>query len=202
MFRHAAALACLSLVAAPALADTVTINFESDASGFVANGFQSADSNLVSFSDSMDADLQILDFGHHSNGKGLAVFGDDPSYLIMEFSTTVSSLSLSFGNDDPNFASAGDLARLQVFDGMTFVGEVFVEMNRDDIMNQTIAAAGFGAFNRATFAYVNPLGELINLIECVDDITFETTGVAVPLPTAGTLGLAGLVGIMSRRRRA
>jgi MYXO-CTERM domain-containing protein len=69
-------------------------------------------------------------------------------------------------------------------------------MNRDDIMNQTIAISG-PVFDRATFFYnVSTNG----LIEIVDNIQF-TSFSAVPTPGAMLLGSigAGLVGWLRRR---
>lgn len=190
------AILCVAL--AGSLQAAVVIDFESDPSGAVPNGWMSADSALVAFSDSSGADLNVGNWGAQSNNtKALGVWGDDPSYLIMDFSTLVDSLQLDFGNDDPGFSAAGDQALLTVFLGASQVGQTAVAMNRDDIMNQTIAVSGL-VFDRATFFYnVSTNG----LIEIVDNIQF-TPFSAVPAPGAMLLGGigTGLVGWLRRRR--
>jgi hypothetical protein len=121
------------------------INFENDPTGAKPNGWQSADSSLVTFTDSLGADLQLANYGSQGSGKSLAINGDDPSMLIMNFSVLVNSLSLDFGNDDPGWSNAGDKAVLTLFNGATQVGQVSVVMNRNDIMDQTIIRFETGA---------------------------------------------------------
>ena len=192
-------LAAVGAIAQPGHA--VVVNFENDPVGSKANGFVSVDSPLVSFTDSIGSDLVIGDYGVQSIGKGLAVYGDDASALIMNFSTSVDALSLVFGNDDPNFTQAGDLARLQIFNGLTLLNTVDVVMNRDDIANQMISFAG-SAFDRATFTYVNSSGSPINLIKIVDNVTFTAaTAQAVPEPftVVGTL-VGGSAALRMRKK--
>ncbi len=191
------AVLCVAL--AGSLQAAVVVNFESDPVGAVPNGWMSADSALVAFSDSSGANLQVGNWGAQSNNtKGLGVWADDPSYLIMDFSTLVDSLQLDFGNDDPLYSVAGDQAVLTVFLGASQVGQTAVVMNRDDIMNQTIAISGL-VFDRATFFYNATL--MGGLIEIVDNIQF-TPFSAVPAPGAMLLGGigTGLVGWLRRRR--
>lgn len=173
------------------------IDFQSDASGYKANGWQSDDSALVSFSDSLGAELNLQDWVQQSHGMALAVEWDDASYLIMDFASPANFLSLEFGNDDPWYSVAGDQAVLTAFFGGGQVGQTSVVMNRDDIMNQSIAISGV-TFDRATFFY-NVTGG--GLIEVVDNIQFELAN-PIPAPGAvilGSLG-AGLVGWLRRRR--
>lgn len=160
----------------------ILIDFESDAPGPQPNGFSSADAPGVTFTDSQGADLEVIDGGNQTDGQGLAVFGDDPSILLIDLGTFVDSISLDFGNDDPSVATAGDVAHLAVFDGATLVGETSVEMNLDDIMNQTISFSG-QPFNRAEFAYADATLTPIGLIEAVDNIVIgEEVEVAPPAP--------------------
>jgi hypothetical protein len=155
-----------------------TIDFESDAPGFLPNGWQSADSANVAFSDSVGADLQLADFGNQSDGQALAANTDfDDSQLDMSFTYRLRSLSLDFGNDDPAFSEEGDAAVLAVSSGGELLGASVVVMNRDDIMNQSISVADVGCFDAASFKYdVDPS---IGLIEVVDNIEMEYCGGAV-----------------------
>ncbi|NQT00546.1 MAG: hypothetical protein HQ580_00840 [Planctomycetes bacterium] len=177
----------------------ITIDFENDPTGLKPNGWVSADSSLVSFTDSSGADLVVGDYGVESHGNALAVYWDDPGYLVMDFSGIATSLELEFGNDDPTWSNPGDTAILTAFLGATQVGQTAVVMNRDDIMNQSISISGMN-FDQATFFYnvsrtpPNPPG----LIEIVDNIKFNV----IPAPGAILLGSigAGLVGWLRRRR--
>ncbi len=211
--RNTVAIAAIIIAAGfGAQAATVTVDFEGDASGNVPNGFTSSGSSIVSFTDSIDSNLEIRDYGTQTDGKSLIVRHDDHSTLIMTFSQLVSNLSLSFGNDDPFYSLAGDVAVLQGFLGGVLKGVAFVTMNRDDIMNQTIGFFG-QPIDKAVFYYgrlalgsdgslaVNP----INLIEVVDNVTFEVPDVAeVPLPASGLLllGAGGLLAAARRKRAA
>lgn len=166
-------------------AQTLTIDFESDAAIPVPNGFASVDAPGVTFTDSIGANLSIGNFGVQSDGQGLLTGGDDPSVLIISIPTSADSISLDFGNDDACCSADGDVAYLAVFDGASLVAETSVVMNRDDIMNQTITYSG-QPFNRAEFSYADPSFNPINLIEVVDNIVINplgaTLGPAVPVP--------------------
>ncbi len=198
-FIFSAAVLALFAMQTSANASLEMINFESDSTGFVPNGFVSNDSSLVSFTDSMGAELEISNFGNQSDGNALAVRGDDSSFLIMDFTTLVESLSLDFGNDDPGFSNAGDNAVLTLFNGATQVGQVSVEMNRNDLMDQTISFSG-AQFDRAEFLYdVTTNG----LIEIVDNIQFETATALVPEPGSVVIwSVFALSGMAIRRRRS
>lgn len=147
-----------------------TINFESDTPGLKPNGWQSVDSTVTFFSDSMGADLKVADYGPQSHGQALACYWDDPGYLIMDFSVPMCSISLDFGNDDPGWANPGDEAILTLFDGAVQVGQVKVVMNLNDIMDQTVSFSG-ARFTQATFFY--DVTKAYGLIEVVDDIVLE-----------------------------
>ena len=178
----------LTLFVCTHLANADMIDFESDTDGLKPNGWASADSALVTFSDSMGEDLRLQDWWHQSHGKGLATYWDDESYLIMDFGVLpATDLQLEFGNDDPVATNPGDLAVLTAFLGGTQVGQTTVVMNRDDIMNQTIGISGV-VFDRATFFYdVTRIG-WTGMIEIVDNIEFNV----VPIPGAVLLGILGL----------
>jgi hypothetical protein len=184
-------------------AQAITLDFESDTTGSKPNGFQSVGSPLVRFSDSLGSDLFVDYFASGGEGKSLAVYADDASGLVMDFLTPMDSLQLDFGNDDPEWSMAGDLAVLKLFSDGTLIGQTTVELNRDDVMNQSIAFSG-SVFNQATFLFdVHPMNGAAGLIEMVDNVTF--TPVAHPNPEPGTIAVLGagvlpLLGAIRRRR--
>jgi hypothetical protein len=184
-------LVCVIVFGLSSVVRADVITFEGDIAGFKSNGFQSVDSSLVSFFDSKEENLYINNFGAASDGQGLAVLYDDNGYLIMSFSVPANSLSLDFGNDDPQFAVPGDEAILTAYMHDVFVTESRVVMNCDDIMNQTISISGV-VFDKATFFCE---GSIYNgLAEVVDNIQF------VPEPaTICLLGLGGLLFVRNRK---
>jgi hypothetical protein len=188
-------------------AGAMTIDFASDTIGSKPNGWMSADSSLVTFTDSQGSALQIRDYEHQSHGKALSVGSDDSSYLIMDFAEDMGSLSLEFGNDDPGWIYPNDLAVLTAFWKGSQVGQVNVGVNANDYMDQSI---GLGSirFDRATFMYHPTLST--GLTEIVDNIQFEryeTTGPDPVVPEPMTMlavsaSLVSLGGYVRRRRRS
>lgn len=202
MKNNLAAYVIASLLGGFSLAvNAAVIDFEADTAGGKANGFSAAGHPGVTFTDTMGADLAIGGYGVQGLGaQSLAVFGDDVSKLRIDFSSSQSSLSLSFGNDDPGFSAAGDRAWLELFNGATSVGLFSVVMNRDDVMNQSISGSAV-SFDNALFWYGTAAGAPIGLIEIVDQIEF-TRGEAVP-DGGSTLGLSllALLGLVAARRK-
>ena len=207
-----ATAAILSACAVSAQAATVTVDFSGDAPGFVPNGFTSSGSPIVSFTDSINSDLLVADFGPQSVGNGLGVYYDDASTLVMNFTQAVTNLALSFGNDDPAYSLPGDVVVLQGYLGGVLQGLSVVTMNRDDIMNQSIGFFG-QQIDKAVFYYgrlaLGPNNSIslapIDLIEVVDNVSFDVPDVAeVPLPASGLLllGGTGLLALARRRRAA
>lgn len=168
-FTTTVVLVVLTTVSPSAIAEpTVTIDFRNDRSGPMMDGSSSVDTASVSFRDSHGHDLFVGDFGRQGHGKALAIFGDDPSALVITVSHPVRSIGLWFGNDDREWTRPGDRAVLRVFRGARRIGDVSVRLNRNDRMDQSIAFEG-RPFDRAVFSYdVDRRG---GLIEIVDDIT-------------------------------
>jgi len=189
-------------------AAAVLIDFESDGTGPVANGFSSVAAPGVHFTDTLGADLQLTGPQVETDGVSLVVWGDDPSTLQIDFDFPQSSISMDFGNDDACCSAAGDLAHLSLWMDAVFVDEVTVVLNRDDLMNQTIQYSG-SDFNRAVFAYTDPGLNPLNLIEVVDNIAIASGGLIAddptPVPMMTNWGIALLValfGLVGLRRRS
>lgn len=89
---------------------------------------------------------------------------------------------------------------LKLFSGLSQVGQASTVVNLDDIMNQTVSFSGV-AFDSATFFYTDPSGNPRNLIEVVDNVTYDS-GVEVPEPVSLALIAIGLVSLGLVRRRS
>jgi len=189
-----AVVACLGLTGVAQAAPTV-IDFESDTLGYKPNGWVSNDSPLVSFTDSVGAQLELGIWLEANNTIGLAVWTDyDNSALIMDFAVNVNYLKLDIGNDDPYFSNPGDTAILTAFLNGFQVGQTIVVMNRNDLMDQSISISGI-QFDQATLFYNVPQAQ--GLIEIVDNIQFNV----IPAPGAILLGSIGLGFVSWLRRR-
>lgn len=189
--------AILSLLLTASLcANATVIDFSSETIGAKANGYTVQG---VQFFDTIGANLEVNTFGVQSQGKGLAVRGDDPSQLRVFMGGIFNAFALDFGNDDPSVARAGDLASLQLFLNGVQVGQTTVLLNLNDVLDQTISIVGIN-FDEALFGYVNANLQGLKLIEVVDNITFSR-GNEVPEP--GVLALLGLgfASLLINRRR-
>lgn len=214
----AAAAAVLACAAGQAQATTfVTIDFEQDTAGVKADGFVSADYAGLSFYTDLGAGLEVGNYTPQSIGQGLLARNDtNGNFIVGVFNDGPhSSLSLQFGNDDPAFTIPGQRAVLTVYLGAALVGQTFVVMNRNDIMDQTIGF-NFGPFDNFTFAYTDAAGNPftggpntnVGLIEVIDNITFDVADVTnpggIPEPATWAMMIMGFggVGAVLRRRRS
>lgn len=177
-----AALVILGIIATTNSGTAQTITFDNDDPGFVPNGFVSVDSSLASFSDTDGEDLLIGDFTPTSTGQGLTNTFDDTSGIAINFPVQpVTSLSLNFGNDQSPPANPGDLAQLQIFNGVTPLSTVTIPLDLDPTGDQIISFSD-GAFNNAIFTFTNPAGTPIALAEVVDNVTFQQAQTPQPNP--------------------
>jgi hypothetical protein len=179
-------LTALALTCCVSSEDTCNIGFETDSAGSKPDGFLSNDCTWASFVGQPDpvlggaGQLEVGDFGQQSNGKGLAVRGDDASALVINFAQPTAFVELWFGNDDPGWSVPGDFAELECFDaGAVSVALTTVAMNRNDNLDQTISISAntlpaVASFDSCRFFYnvqlPTPAGTP-GLIEIVDDIT-------------------------------
>jgi len=191
-------LIALAVGAAGASAAPILVTFDSDTLSLPRdNGFTSSDSALIHFSDTVGADLFVVNYPIETAGSnGLAVLRHrDDSALLMEFDFRAVALSIDLGNDNPDFSQAGDAAVLTVFLGGSQVGQVSLALNRNSAMDQTILFEGT-RFDSATLKYdVNPA---LGLTEVVDNVL----ATPIPEPRAAIVFGVGalLIGAACRRR--
>jgi hypothetical protein len=210
LLAAAATAATLAFGAAAQAATLVTIDFEEEASGVKAEGYSAADYADLDFFTDLGAGLETGNFGVQSDGVGLLARNDtNGNFIVGVFNDGPHAfLSLDFGNDDPFFTIPGQRAVLTVYLGAALVGQTFVVMNRNDIMDQTIGF-NFGPFDNFTFAYTdaagNPFtggpGTNVGLIEVVDNITFDVADAVVPEPATWAMMILGFGGVGATLRR-
>ena len=189
------------------------IDFTADTAGAVAEGFAATGFPELQLFTDLGAGLEVGDFGVQSDGQGLLARDDTNGNFIRGVFTDGAHafLSMDFGNDDPFFTIAGQRAVLTVYLGAALVGQTFVVMNRNDIMDQTIGF-NFGPFDNFTFAYTDAAGSPFTggprtntgLVEVIDNITFDTLAAVVPEPATWgmmILGFGGVGGLLRQRRR-
>jgi hypothetical protein len=193
--------ALIAFVALPQLVKADTITFTADTPGLKPSGFQSVESTLVTFSDSLGEDILLDDFSPQSIGNGIALTSFATSQFVLDFSVNVSSLSLDFGNDDPCCMESGATAVLDVFLNGTLVGTSELPVNLNDLMDQTIVfSMNNVVFNRAVFRFQQSIGTP-GATEIIDNINF-TPAAEVPEPASLLLlGTGVSLGIAARLRR-
>jgi hypothetical protein len=148
------------------------IDFESDATGTVPNGFMSDDSPIVGFGDTDASGLQIVNsVGGKGDGRSLYLFPDDDASIRMQFEAPVSTFTLEFGNDDPSRAPV--FATLRGYKDGSQTRSVTTPTASDNLLNQSMSIAG--SFDAVEFQYTNMDGSPITngLIEVVDNIRFS-----------------------------
>ena len=206
-----AAAACAALFGFGAPARAALVDFEATGSGSQVEGFSATGSPGLAFFSANGSGLSVDDYGVQGDGQALGIFGDlDGDYLRGVFSSGVTSLSLEFGNDDPFYTNAGDLATLRTFFGAALIGEVTVALNRNDAMDQSIAFGG-PVFDSFTFAYTDAAGlpntggggASTGLTEIVDNISYTAIVSGVPEPATWAMMIFGFgaVGAMVRAAR-
>jgi Ca2+-binding RTX toxin-like protein len=170
----AASALALGVLAAPTAASATTpvptsITFTGEAPGSKPNGYASAEFPGVHFSSTATTTVSVDDFGAQTHGLGVVAFGTNGA-LEMRLTNPTTALSLAFGNDDPFIVDGTDQAQLTLFRGANQVGQVDVNVNANDVMDQRIGYAEGRLFNRAVLQFVDAADAPTTLAEMVDDI--------------------------------
>ena len=196
----AAALSLGALAAAPAPAGATTptpttVTFTGEADGSKPNGYATAAQPDVHFSSTGTTTLTVGDFSNQSHGSAVA---NVAGKLEIRLTGPTTRLALAFGNDDPTLMDTTDQAELTLYRNTTQVGQVFVNVNANDVMDQRIAYGSGRLFNRATFQYVDLAGSPKSAAEVADDISVApictVAGNAASNRLVGTVGADVLCG--------
>lgn len=182
--------AVLALIGGLSQANVVT--FDNDLFGPQLNGFQSLDSDEISFSDSEGEDLFLIPFDETSGSPALGVLFDglyddfsdfpDSSFLVItpKEGTRLIAISIAFGNDDPFATQPGDYAQIRGYRNGRLVESRNVVMNRNDLADQRIGLISPGGVDRVELEYFTtptPLFDefgtvFTSLTEVVDDVAY------------------------------
>lgn len=173
--------AVLLLLAAPASAATIVLDFTSPAPGF----YDEIEYPEVRLSEWRGGELAIVDNG---SGPFLEV-GEQGGSLLLEFLVPVVFVELVFGGDSSDPAVESDAAVLVGLAGGDFAGVSVETPNRNGAIDQALRLSappslGLPPIDRALFTF-SQLGENEPLSPLVGRITLET--IDVPEPRVATL---------------
>ncbi len=195
MFLGAAPAAAVPIIDVDFTADLQAPNFTP------ANGFASIDDGRIQFSDTLGANLVVLDAGLAGGTPldgALGAFFDDASALRMDLVDILGkSIELTLLNADPAFFTPGDLAVLTAYLTGGVVGTSTVEIGTTDIIS----------FDATLFDSVELLYDVSSgagLAEVVDRVVVTV----IPEPRAsvafgaGALTLGVVFGRRPRRGKA
>jgi hypothetical protein len=152
------------LAASASGAIDILIDFDGDAQGNVANGFQSVDSDLVTFSDTAGTDLLIGSDPFITGGSNAlaSFFAGDDGGVRMDFGMTALAISLDFGNDAPGVLQPGDLFELVALRDGLQVALIQVVPNANVIIDQTLTFDAGVRFDAVEVRYTGAGTELID----------------------------------------
>lgn len=201
--HHAFAVALL--LAAPASATTIVLDFEEEALGNRRDGerhaFVSVECGCVRLIEPLEGDsdarlrIQVAPFGR-SDGHAVYV-GHEGGGLLLEFLVPVFAVSIDFGNDYPeDEADARDPVFKAFAEDDALLDEDTVSPNDDRIVNQTLSLYSESPIHHATFGF-RQLGQHSPLDFYVDNLVLTT----VPEPGAVWLAALACIGLLRNVRR-
>jgi len=174
-------IAVTAIVAAAGTAAAQTsafVQFESDTTGPVPNGFMSADSDLVAFSDLAAGQLQILTLGGgQADGQSLVNVAETP--VRFTFTRPVTNLAMLMGDDDSGFLGGVDVyTRIVGFRNGTPVAQRIIQNNGDDVINDGPSIEGI--FDAVEVEFTDAAGvPHFALPEVIDSISFAVADHAI-----------------------
>jgi hypothetical protein len=179
----------LLLIAAPAGAATIVIDFEEEAVVEYEVPFVSSECGCVRLSEWQGLELNVIDY--YLGTRALYV-GEEGGSLLLEFLVPVVAVSLDFGGDSSLPEVETFPARLYGFSGGQQVAFAELEANRNGLVDQTLSIEPGVVMDSARFAFVQ-LGEHEPESPVVDRIVLTT------LPEPRLLGLSAL-GLLAAAR--
>jgi hypothetical protein len=182
------------LLAQPAVAATIVLDFQEETLGRRDDPFVSAECGCVEFSGSHGLRIYLTD-----EGETVLVAGADQEggSLVIDFLVPVTAFALDFGGDSGAADVTSGTARLRGFVGAVEVALAEAEPNRNLLVDQTLAISPGVAMDRIVFTF-SQLGELEPLSAYVDDVVLTT----VPEPVTLGLFALGLAATATGRSRS
>ena len=177
--RSRIAIAAIAAAAGTAAAQTSAfVQFESDPSGTVPNGFMSADSDLVAFSDLAAGQIQILTLGgNQTDGQSLVNVAETP--LRLTFTRPVTNLAMLMGDDDSSFLGGADVyTKIVGFRNGAAVAERIIQNNGDDVINDGPTIEGI--FDAVEVEFTDAAGvPHFAVPEVIDSVSFAVADGAI-----------------------
>lgn len=188
----ALALALVLLVATPAGAATIVLDFEEEVLGVYDTGFISSECGCVELSDADGFQLKVIDFF----GSRAILVGEEGGALRLDFLVPVVAVSLDFGGDSGAEEVDARPARLRGFAGGQEVAYAELEANGNQLVDQTLTIGPGVVLESALLTFVQ-LGEFEPLSPLVGRIVLTT----VPEPSTLALMALALIRLAIQRRR-
>jgi hypothetical protein len=186
----------LLLLAAPAGAATIVLDFDEEPTGERGASFTSAEAPFVQLTETGGTDLQVFDYPGH----GLVLWvGDEGGMLRLDFGVPVLSITIEFG-DAGALAGDWDPPVLVGLNGSDVLAIDSTVPDFDGELDESLTVAvPSGAFDAAVFAFVQR-GEMEPESPLVGRIILVTSEVPEPAAAMLLLAAAGWQAARARSR--